>query len=34
VPVVLVGVGPDRDQMIWTDRARSLEGLRAGPAAA
>ena len=26
VPVVLVGVGPDREQMIWTDEARTHAG--------
>jgi adenylosuccinate synthase len=25
VPVVLVGVGPGRDQMIWTEKARSIQ---------
>ncbi|HXD58243.1 MAG TPA: adenylosuccinate synthetase, partial [Thermoleophilaceae bacterium] len=25
VPVVLVGVGPGRDQMIWTEAARGLQ---------
>jgi adenylosuccinate synthase len=25
VPVVLIGVGPGRDQMIWTEKARSIQ---------
>jgi adenylosuccinate synthase len=26
VPIVLVGVGPGRDQMIWTEAARRVQG--------
>jgi adenylosuccinate synthase len=25
VPIVLVGVGPGRDEMIWTEAARRLD---------
>jgi hypothetical protein len=25
VPVVLIGVGPGRDQMIWTEAARRVQ---------
>jgi hypothetical protein len=27
VPVVLVGVGPGREQMIWTEAARRVQGV-------
>jgi adenylosuccinate synthase len=29
VPVVLIGVGPGRDQMIWTEAARRVQGVAA-----